>query len=261
MSGVSSYPRTRGRYVPPEVIRALLDKGLISEADVHGYSADLLSTPSSGKELVKEIVQVALKDRRKDAIFLDKVNARLLHIHSVNAVGTTTPVTVYHHTGARNLAGFTYQRVDYTRKADRALYRTERKEFDQTVRPTWLRDIGKNRAPELLKAGLSQQEINRMVLSGKPPDGYQVHHRIPLNDGGTNDPKNFILVKDDVEHRATHGYYNPAELRIRLLGDGEMAVVALPVPPEDTIIYPNPAMGYVSEPVGYSVFMEMFDEH
>lgn len=261
MSGVSSYPRTRGTYVPPEVIRALLDEGFISEADVQGYSADLLSSPSPERELIKEIVRVALKDQCNDQIFLDKINVRLLHMHSVSAVGTMTPVTVYHHTGARNLVGFTYQRTDYTRKSDRALYRTERKEFDQTVRPAWLRDIGKNFAQELLAAGLSQQDIDRMTIAGKPPDGYQVHHRIPLNDGGTNDPKNLILIKDNVEHRAMHGYYNPAELRIRLLADGAMAVVALPVPPEDTIIYPNPAMGYVSEPVGYSVFLEMFDEH
>jgi hypothetical protein len=257
MSGVSSYPRTRGTYVPPEVIRAFLDDGFISEEDIKSYRAEILSAPSSGQYLIKEIVQVALRDRRNDATFLDKVNARLLQTHSVSSI----PVTVYHHTGARNLTGVSYRRVEYTRKSDRALYRTERLEFDRKIRSDWLRDIGKDRSQELLAAGLSQQDINRMCAIGKAPDGYQVHHRIPLDDGGTNDSSNFILIKDNVEHRAMHGYYNPAELRIRLLADGETAVVALPVPPEDTLIYPNPAMGYVSESVGYSVFLEMFDEH
>lgn len=261
MSGVSSYPRTRGTYVPPEVIRALLDGGFLSEDDVQGYSTDVLSTPSSGQELIRQIVQVVLKDRRSDVTFLDKINARLLQMHSPSTGGAPAPVTVYHHTGARSLAGFTYQRVDYTRKADRAQYKAERAEFDRKMRSNWLRDIGKSRSPELLAAGLSQQDVDRMCTTGKAPDGYQVHHRIPLDDGGTNDPNNFILIKDNVEHRATHGYYNPAELRIRLLGSGEMAVVAMPVPPEDILIYPNPAMGYVSESVGYSVFLEMFDEH
>lgn len=257
MSGVSSYPRTRGTYVPPEVIRALLNEGFISEEDIHGYSADILSAPSAGQCLIKEILQVVLKERRNDPTFLDKVNERLLQTHS----DSSTPVTVYHHTGARNLTGFSYRRVEYTRKSDRDLYRAERLEFDRKLRSDWLREIGRNRSPELLAAGLSQQDINRMCTVGKAPDGYQVHHRIPLDDGGTNDPRNFILIKDNVEHRAMHGYYNPAELRIRLLADGETAVVALPVPPEDTLIYPNPAMGYVSESVDYSVFLEMFDEH
>ena len=100
-----------------------------------------------------------------------------------------------------------------------------------------------------------------MAKDGKAPQGYQVHHRIPLDDGGTNSRANFILIRNDVEHRALHGYYNPAELRIRLLAYGEKADIALPVPPKDTLVYPNPSMNYVMTSVHYAQFLEMFDEH
>ena len=260
MSGVSSYPRTRGTYVAPEVIQALLAQGLISEEEVHGYNDDLLSTPPSGRELIKDIVQVLLKSRRNDVVFLDKVNAALLLKHTSAAKSQSVAVTVYHHTGARSLRGFSYQPVNYTRKPDREQYKQERKDFDRTVRGEWLKHIGRKETEQLRAAGLSQKEIDRMVEEGKPPDGYQVHHRIPLDDGGTNHWDNLILIKDNVEHRALHGYYNPAELRIRQLAYGETATVALPVPPADTVIYPNPAMGYMSEVVGYAEFLEMFDE-
>ena len=260
MSGVSSYPRTRGNYVAPEVIQALLAQGLITEDDVHGYNEDFLSTQPSGRELIKDVVQALLKDRRNDVVFLDKVNAYLLLKHSNATKSQAVVVIVYHHSGARTLRGFTYQPVSYTRKPDREQYKQERKEFDRTVRRDWLKHLGSKETEQLRAAGLMQNEITRMVEEGKPPDGYQVHHRIPLDDGGTNRWDNLILIKDNVEHRALHGYYNPAELRIRQLGYGETATVALPVPPIGTVIYPNPAMGYVSEAVGYADFLEMFDE-
>jgi len=262
MSGVSSYPRTRGTYVSPEVIRALLAQGYISEEDVQGYNESLLETVDSGRELIKEVVQVLLKDRRADVAFLDKINAGILQKQvSATADGKPVTVTVYHHSGARNLNGFSYQAVPYTKKLDRTLYKRERYDFDRKERALWLRDIGVTHANALRSVGITQHEIDRMVESGKPPDGYQVHHRLPLDDGGGNSPDNFILIKDDVEHRALHGYYNPAELRIRQLAPGETATVALAVPPKDTIVYPAPSKGYVSNSVGFSSFMEMFDEH
>jgi hypothetical protein len=259
MSGVSSYPRTRGTYVAPEVIQALLAQGLISEEEVQGYNEAVLSAPPSGRELIKDIVQVILKGRRNDVVFLDRVNTALLLKHG-SAENSPFVVTTYHHTGARRLRGFSYRPVSYARKLDRNQYKQERQAFDRSVRGEWLKHIGRKESEQLQAAGLSQKEIDRMVEEGKPPDGYQVHHRIPLDDGGSNHWDNLILMKDNVEHRALHGYYNPAELRIRQLAYGEIAVVALPVPPPDSVIYPNPAMGYVSEVVGYADFLEMFDE-
>jgi hypothetical protein len=260
LSGVSSYPRTGGHYVSPETIQALLAAGYLTEEDVQGYREEIKSFQPSGRELIAEVVRVLLKDRRHDAVFLDRVNdANLLRQASAGAGNRS--VTVYHYTGARVMTGFTYENISYERRGDRQHYKMLRYEFDRKERSAWLKEIGTARRQELSAAGLSQKDMDRMAKDGKPPRGYQVHHRIPLDDGGTNNHDNFILIRDDVEHRALHGYYNPAELRIRLLAYGEKANIALPVPPKDTLVYPNPSMNYESKSVNYAKFLEMFDEH
>lgn len=258
MSGVSSYPRTGGSYVSPETIQALLAAGYLTEEDVQGYREEIKATPPSGRELIAEVVRVVLKDRRNDPAYLNRVNAEILLRQEGSG---NSCVTVYHHNGAREMTGFTYECVSYERREDRQHYKALRYEFDRKERRAWLKDIGTSRRQELAAAGLSQKDIANMAKYGWVPQGYQVHHRIPLDDGGTNSRDNFILIRDYVEHRALHGYYNPAELRIRLLAYGEKAEVALPVPPKDTLVYPNPSMNYVSKPVNYAKFMEMFDEH
>ena len=35
---------------------------------------------------------------------------------------------------------------------------------------------------------------------GLVPDGWQVHHKIPLDQGGTNDVENLVLIKNDPYH-------------------------------------------------------------
>ncbi|MGG1688404.1 HNH endonuclease signature motif containing protein [Pseudalkalibacillus sp. NRS-1564] len=32
-------------------------------------------------------------------------------------------------------------------------------------------------------------------------NGYQVHHKLPLDDGGNNDLSNLILIKNDPNHK------------------------------------------------------------
>ena len=99
-----------------------------------------------------------------------------------------------------------------------------------------------------------------MLTKGISPKGYQVHHKIPLDDGGTNEQNNFILIRNDIEHRALHGFFNPMELRIELLKPGEKAKVAIPIPPEDSVIYPNESKSYTSQSVEHSTFMEQFHD-
>lgn len=260
MSGVSSYPRTGGFYVSPETIQALLSAGYLTEEDVQGYREEIKAIPPSGRELIAEVVRVILKDRRHDVAFLDRVNAANL-LRQANMGDRNSCVTVYHYTAARVMSGFTYESISYERRGDRQHYKALRYEFDRKERGAWLKEIGTSHRQELAAAGLSQKDIDRMAKDGRPPRGYQVHHRIPLDDGGTNSRDNFILIRDDVEHRALHGYYNPAELRIRLLAYGEKTNIALPVPPKDTLVYPNPSMNYESKSVNYAKFLEMFDEH
>jgi hypothetical protein len=179
--------------------------------------------------------------------------------------GLSDAAIVYHHSGVRLLHGFTIKMVNYERKVDRLAYQKEREKEFGRVRKAWLKDIAINNAQELEVAGISRSEIEKMAKYGKTPTdaeqrSYQVHHRLPLDDGGTNDTKNFILIRNDVEHRAVHGYYNPGELLIDRLAYGSTAEVALPMPPEDAIVYPNPARGYVAEIVPHADFLDIYHE-
>jgi hypothetical protein len=47
----------------------------------------------------------------------------------------------------------------------------------------------------LLEAGFSPSQIDRMRLGDSPRDDWQVHHKLPVEFGGTNDFENLILVQ------------------------------------------------------------------
>lgn len=200
------------------------------------------------------------KSKKNDAAFVARANDKLLAWFQARSdSGRGAAALVYHHSGVRALHGFTIQRIPYQRKADRTVYKRERiKEFPD-VRKAWLMHIAVAHAAELEGAGIARDDIDRMATLGKVPEGYQVHHRMPLDDGGTNAYDNLILMRDDVEHRAVHGYYNPGEQRIDQLKYGESGEVALPLPPADTVVYPNPAMGYAAERVPNVEFLEIFN--
>jgi hypothetical protein len=199
------------------------------------------------------------KSKSDDPVFVATANEKLLGWYAQRLEDGMSPAAlVYHKTGVRALHGFTIERISYTRK-DRTRYKQERNGDFEAIRPAWIREIGAKHATELEAAGISQADIVRMVETGKAPLGYQVHHRLPLDDGGTNAYDNLILMRDDVEHRAVHGYFNPGEQRIKRMSYGEDGDVALPLPPKDTIIYPNIAKGYLSEPVPNVAFLEVYE--
>ncbi|MFA8324525.1 HNH endonuclease signature motif containing protein [Burkholderia ubonensis] len=209
---------------------------------------------------LKGFLSYFFKTKNDDPAFISNANEKLLNWYAQRIEHGMPPAAlVYHRTGVRALHGFKIERVSYVRKLDRRQYEHERKREFETIRPAWIREIGIKYAAELEGAGISRADIARMVETGKAPLGYQVHHRMPLDDGGTNAYENLILMRDDVEHRAVHGYYNPGEQRIDRMNYGEGGDVALPMPPADTIVYPNIAMGYVSEPVPNVKFLEIFE--
>jgi len=202
------------------------------------------------------------KTKRDDPSFIADANEKLLSWYEERIQnGTGSAALVYHPRGVRILHGFTIQRVNYERKLDRQQYQYEREREFAAVRKRWIKEIGIKHAFELKAAGISKAEITDMVKTGKGPTGYHVHHRVPLDDGGTNAYDNLILIRDDIEHRAIHGYYNPGERRIELMKYGEAGEVALPMPPADTIVYPDIAKGYVSEPVPNVEFLETLNGH
>lgn len=260
MSGIAGYPRTRGDFVPPEVIDALVAAGRLTRDEASAYSTARQALLRAGRSALRSIMRFVLRDKNNDTAYLDRVNHHLIAGQAERDRNhSPSSVVLYHHTGARELPGFRYQEVRYEKKLDRAQYSAERNAFDRSERKAWLQGIATSRRAELLAAGLPADQVDRMAIKGWVPIGYHVHHRIPLDDGGTNGADNLVLIRDDIEHRALHGYYNPSELRTRLLQPGERATIALAIPPADTVVYPNPAKGYEAKHVPYSHLLRSYN--
>jgi hypothetical protein len=116
--------------------------------------------------------------------------------------------------------------VNYV-KRDRAELATLRREFNP-VREDFARHLTSDpaRIADLRRAGLDDAAIQRLG-SGQIPAGWQVHHKLPLDDGGTNTFDNLVLIKNDPSHLAITN-----EQR-RLVGDlavGESRQVNFPIP-------------------------------
>ncbi|MBG0523730.1 HNH endonuclease [Enterobacter cloacae] len=77
-----------------------------------------------------------------------------------------------------------------------------RKEFNSTVRKSFLKEL--SNTPEAMNK-FSPEMLERMS-TGRNPDGWQVHHKLPLDDSGTNDFDNLILMKNDPYHQALTNY-------------------------------------------------------
>ncbi|MDQ0269193.1 T7SS effector LXG polymorphic toxin [Cytobacillus purgationiresistens] len=91
--------------------------------------------------------------------------------------------------------------VSYT-KRDREEFKQLRKKFNSSERKNFLQDLASDekKIKQLFDAGLTETDIKNLK-SGLVPDGYQVHHKLPLDDGGTNDFINLILIKNDPYHK------------------------------------------------------------
>jgi hypothetical protein len=62
---------------------------------------------------------------------------------------------------------------------------------------------------QLRSAGFTNEDIEDMV-NGFQPDNYQVHHKLPLDDGGDNSFDNLMLIKNDPYHLAITNVQNAA---------------------------------------------------
>lgn len=72
-----------------------------------------------------------------------------------------------------------------------------------------------------------------MIKNGKSPPDWQVHHKIPLDDGGTNSFDNLTLIKNDPSHKVlTNAQFDLT----RGMKVGETRTVEFPV--SNGIVYP-----------------------
>ena len=131
-----------------------------------------------------------------------------------------------------DLPGVSTVNVNYV-KRDRTEYANLRREFDNSVRSDFAKHLADPANVEALRrAGLDDNAIARLQ-EGKIPQGWQVHHKLPLDDGGTNSFDNLVLIKNDPYHIAL------TNAQRELVGDlsvGQSRQVDFPIP--NGSIYP-----------------------
>ncbi|MFI8707607.1 WXG100 family type VII secretion target [Bacillus sp. NPDC077411] len=110
-----------------------------------------------------------------------------------------------------------------------------RKTFKNTVRKQFLYSLATDpeKILELKKAGIPDFEIENMK-KGKNPTGWQVHHNLPLDDGGTNDFENLTLIQNHPYHKAITNTQNTLT---KELTHGDSMDMDWPVPKYN--IYPK----------------------
>ena len=122
------------------------------------------------------------------------------------------------------------QEISYVKRSSTEL-KTLRDEFNTTARKAFLEHLGKN-AEYLRNAGFSETDILK-IQNGRVPDGWQVHHKLPLDDSGTNSFYNLVLIQNEPYHKVITNYQNSIARQMEI---GEAQVVQWPM--SDGNIYP-----------------------
>jgi hypothetical protein len=137
-----------------------------------------------------------------------------------------------------DLKGVEAKQVQYTKRTaeQRELLR---KEFDRSARSGFLKKIGTDpeSVAQLKRAGLTDSDIADIAEGNVPESGdWQVHHKLPLDDNGTNDPSNLILMKNDPYHQAIT---NAQKALTKGMAPGDTRTLDFPVPAGDGVVYPS----------------------
>lgn len=128
------------------------------------------------------------------------------------------------------LPGVAIKDFAYTRRP-RPQHKSLRKAF-KSVRRAFIQDVAQNQGDVLRKAGLTDAEIASARDQGRLPDRFNVHHIKPLDDGGTNDFSNLVIMHKTGDHELVHRYLDP---QIQNLPLGKTRTVRLPMPEGGTL--------------------------
>jgi hypothetical protein len=132
------------------------------------------------------------------------------------------------------LQGVKEREVVYTKRNPQETAKL-RSQFNSTERSKFLKEISNNpkKVGQLRKAGLTETEIQKMQKGLAPGREWQVHHKLPLDDGGTNSMDNLILIKNEPYHQTLTSTQNALTKGMQT---GETRVIKFPVP--DNFVYP-----------------------
>ncbi|WP_422860197.1 fibronectin type III domain-containing protein [Flagellimonas sp. S174] len=114
-----------------------------------------------------------------------------------------------------------------------------RNTFNSTVKKNFLKGLGNNPNINsmLKKAGFSDGEIPILIQrlqNGQGIPGYQVHHKIPIDLGGSNDFSNLVLMKQTPYHSAVTSFQN--------------SQISIPVGQTQTLNFPKVEGSFYSPP-------------
>lgn len=124
------------------------------------------------------------------------------------------------------LPGVPINRMAYVRRV-RNEHRELRETFNDSVRREFVLEMAHKRSKELSAAGLTKRQIERIGETGRLPPHLNVHHIKPLDDGGTNDFSNLVIMRKYPDHEALHQYADPQLQGLRV---GEGRDVMMPMP-------------------------------
>lgn len=103
------------------------------------------------------------------------------------------------------LPGFHFEEISYCKRseADTAALRNR----FEGVRAKFMRKISDDPGyvQQLRRAGFDDDDL-ALMQRGKVPSGWQVHHKLPLDDGGDNSFDNLLLIKLTPYHSVVTGY-------------------------------------------------------
>lgn len=128
------------------------------------------------------------------------------------------------------------EQMKYTKRTDEAR-ETLRKDFNSTERKEFVKSLAADDAgvKKLKDAGFTEKDIAK-IKDGKIPQGWQVHHKAPLDDGGTNKPGNLVLIENEPWHKAVTNEQNALTKGMEA---GESRTVDWPMVP-GTVYPPKP---------------------
>ena len=115
------------------------------------------------------------------------------------------------------------KKINYV-KRDRSVLKELRNDFNKSVRKDFLKSISSD-IKNLKSHGLSETDIQKLK-DGLVPKGYQVHHELPLDDSGTNDFSNLVLIKNEPYHKVVTNYQNSIARTMKI---GESKEVLWPI--------------------------------
>ena len=243
-----------------EVATEFLGVGLAAIARTASLTAGLLLTPTNSRDDPGYAAEWELYRRNhQHGTPLTPAQLRLAQLERLHEQGSLTPdeeaemiallakvkgirvgsladldVTGRYKKQPQVLPGFHFEEITYTKRS-KADTDALRRKFDSSVRAKFMKKISSDPVYEhqLRKAGFDDKAF-KIMQDGNVPKDWQVHHKLPLDDGGDNSFGNLLLIKTTPYHSVVTGYQ---KTNTGKLAPGDSAQVKWPTYSQG-IVYP-----------------------